>query len=541
MDDEDDLEKLNVLDFKNSDHRGTRHYETAERRSAKREAKIVWVLRTAVYLTIIIAAIATTSAVYSNTKTSQFEDHFREYASRLAQGYLYGGCELKGILPADPNIGVILGVIVEVKNDQAISFEVGGPNATFLGLGDQHDKQYDHLAVSAEEFLGSAALRASNCSSLANLTLYPTQDMEDSHSSSTAAMNTAKTAAMFIFILLVFLFYDCVVGYRQRKLLRRAITTSAFVSSLYPKQVRDRLLYEKDESESSSHSATRRRSSLGKSEKLTRVRRSIQGKDDQQSVCERTRDESPSDGSRESSGSDEPRTSSNIIADLYPETTIMFADLAGFTKWSSSKEPKEVFMLLETLYQAFDKIAARHKVFKVETIGDCYVAATGLPDPQPDHAAIMVRFAISCQKCMELLTKTLSNTLGEEVEQLAFRVGMHSGPITGGVLRGQKARFQLFGTTINTASRMESNGVPNEIHVSQSTANELTKLGHEDWLTERQDKVTAKGLGEMQTYFVKYQGNKNQGEDSKNTHSVALNDPPTMFDGIFDLLNICYK
>ena len=171
-------------------------------------------------------------------------------------------------------------------------------------------------------------------------------------------------------------------------------------------------------------------------------------------------------------------------------------------------------------------------------IGDCYVAATGIPDPQPDHAIIMAKFALACQKCMQALTKSLTNTLGEEVLELAFRVGMHSGPITGGVLRGQKARFQLFGTTINTASRMESNGVPNQIHVSQATADEFYKFGHGEWLTPRQDKVVAKGLGEMKTYFVKYKevASSTKTEDSNTTETdvVASQDLSEMLSGILN-------
>ena len=177
------------------------------------------------------------------------------------------------------------------------------------------------------------------------------------------------------------------------------------------------------------------------------------------------------------------------------------------------------------------------------------MAATGLPDPQPDHAVIMVKFAMSCQQGMQLLTNSLTNTLGQEVAQLAFRVGMHSGPITGGVLRGQKARFQLFGTTINTASRMESNGIPNQIHVSQATADELIKHGHEEWLTPRKDQVSCKGLGKMQTYFIFYQENNNNNNNnnsnssggSKNTNSAADvvkhdSEFSNIFSGIFDCI-----
>jgi class 3 adenylate cyclase len=148
----------------------------------------------------------------------------------------------------------------------------------------------------------------------------------------------------------------------------------------------------------------------------------------------------------------------------------MFTDMVGFTKWSSTRQPVQVFELLETLYRAFDAIAMWRKVFKVETIGDCNVVVTGLPDPQHNHAVVMARFANDCMKRMRQLTMDLASTLGEDTAALAMRVGLHSGPVTGGVLRGQKSRFQWFGDTMNTASQMESNGERDRIHASQATA-----------------------------------------------------------------------
>jgi class 3 adenylate cyclase len=102
------------------------------------------------------------------------------------------------------------------------------------------------------------------------------------------------------------------------------------------------------------------------------------------------------------------------IADFFPHCTVMFADIAGFTAWSSTREPVQVFILLQTLYQAFDVIAKRHKVWKVETIGDSYVAVTGLPHPQERHAVIMARFSAACMLKMLELTSELEKTLGPD-------------------------------------------------------------------------------------------------------------------------------
>ena len=109
-----------------------------------------------------------------------------------------------------------------------------------------------------------------------------------------------------------------------------------------------------------------------------------------------------------------------------------------------------MFTLLETLYGNFDQHAKKLKVFKVETIGDCYVAVCGLPKPDEYHAVAMCKFAHYCRSQMERLTKELEPELGEGTTDLKLRVGLHSGPTTAGVLRGEKARFQLFGDTVNT-------------------------------------------------------------------------------------------
>jgi Adenylate and Guanylate cyclase catalytic domain/3'5'-cyclic nucleotide phosphodiesterase len=159
-------------------------------------------------------------------------------------------------------------------------------------------------------------------------------------------------------------------------------------------------------------------------------------------------------------------------------------------------------------------IALRRRVYKVETIGDCYVAVTGLPDPRKDHALAMARFARDCLNKMQHLVNRLEVVLGPDTAELAMRFGLHSGPVTAGVLRGERSRFQLFGDTMNTASRMESTGERNKIQISLATANLLMAAGKESWLTPRDDKVVAKGKGEMQTFWLSI-------STSRNTPSVA--------------------
>lgn len=197
------------------------------------------------------------------------------------------------------------------------------------------------------------------------------------------------------------------------------------------------------------------------------------------------------------------------IAEFFPSVSVMHADLSGFTAWSSTREPAQVFTLLETLYGAMDKAAKRLGVFKVETIGDCYVAATGMPDPRADHAVILAKFANISISQIQDLTGTLEAQLGPGTGDLAFRIGIHSGPVTAGVLRGEKSRFQLFGDTVTVCSKIESAGRPGRIHISKNTADMLREHGKADWIeSQTGDGIVAKGRGKIDTYWLKIQSSR---------------------------------
>jgi len=173
-----------------------------------------------------------------------------------------------------------------------------------------------------------------------------------------------------------------------------------------------------------------------------------------------------------------------LLAELFPEATVFFADIQGFTAWSSIRAPDQVFTLLETIFGAFDAIAVEKGVFKVETVGDCYVAVCGLPEPNKEHAVIIAEFARECMRKVDDVIRELEMSLGPDTAELAIRVGIHSGPITAGVLRGDRARFQLFGDTVNTAARIETTGKRNRIHVSEQTASHILASGRKNWVVE---------------------------------------------------------
>lgn len=134
----------------------------------------------------------------------------------------------------------------------------------------------------------------------------------------------------------------------------------------------------------------------------------------------------------------------------------------------------------------------------------------------------MTKCAIDCLKRFSRLTKQLEVQLGPSTGELQARVGLHSGPVTGGVLRGDKARFQLFGDTVNTAARMESNGAPGMIQISQTTADLLIAAGKEQWVRPRADLVLAKGKGKMKTFWV---------ETSRKSTKSGMGERPKSIDG----------
>eukprot|EP00980_Cylindrotheca_fusiformis_P013752 scaffold3541_cov116-Cylindrotheca_fusiformis.AAC.5 len=366
------------------------------------------------------------------------------------------------------NVDGIFGITVVIRSscviDDAIrvlSFTIVGSQAEFLGEFDAHDPKYDDQVVSKVVLdlkLDLEQIPEGLCVPTLTLELYPTDELAATFQTSKPTLYTTVVVAIFAFTSFVFLLYDYYVARRQRKFMERIVKQDQIVSNVFPTAIRDRL-YESGQKGS---------------------------KDD--ALFD------PLGGGAGTAGSP--------LADLFPETTIVFADIAGFTAWSSAREPAQVFILLETIYGAFDKHAYRRSVFKVETVGDCYVAVAGLPDPDKNHAATVCRFARDCVKTMKEITVKLEMTLGPDTSDLDLRVGIHSGQVTAGVIRGERSRFQLFGDTMNTAARLESTSERNRIQVSHVTADLLVASGLSAWVIPRKGKVLVKGKGEIRTFWL---------------------------------------
>lgn len=170
------------------------------------------------------------------------------------------------------------------------------------------------------------------------------------------------------------------------------------------------------------------------------------------------------------------------IAESYPHTTVLFADLAGFTPWARRTDPARVVGFLDELFTRFDGLAAECGVEKIKTIGDAYMAVAGAPEPRADHASAALELARGMLAALVEIRTRLDLPL-------ELRIGLASGPVVGGVIGERRILFDLWGDTVNIASRMESSGVPGRIQVGPSTRHLLRS----SWSFEEREPVEVKG------------------------------------------------
>lgn len=179
------------------------------------------------------------------------------------------------------------------------------------------------------------------------------------------------------------------------------------------------------------------------------------------------------------------------IADRFDDVTILFADLVGFTPLSARIAAHKLVDSLNRLFSGFDAASTGLGVEKIKTIGDAYMAAAGLPEPRPDHAEACIRLALAMLDCVEEFNR-------DKDHELAVRIGLHSGPVIAGIIGVHKFVYDVWGNTVNVASRMESYGSPGRIHMSAETA---ARLGGRFPL-EARGILTIRGMGEMETFFL---------------------------------------
>ncbi|AFY55567.1 family 3 adenylate cyclase [Rivularia sp. PCC 7116] len=187
------------------------------------------------------------------------------------------------------------------------------------------------------------------------------------------------------------------------------------------------------------------------------------------------------------------------IAEAFAEVTVLFADIVGFTQLSTQVSPQELVGLLNQIFSAFDELAEKHGLEKIKTIGDAYMVVGGLPNPQKDHAEAIVKMALDMQQAIKKFNVETGSNCN-------IRIGINTGPVVAGVIGIKKFIYDLWGDTVNIASRMESHGIPGNIQISQTTyeiiKDKFTDTFTNQYLLESRGLIEIKGKGEMQTYLV---------------------------------------
>ncbi len=180
----------------------------------------------------------------------------------------------------------------------------------------------------------------------------------------------------------------------------------------------------------------------------------------------------------------------HFIADQITMASILFADVVNFTPMSAKMTATELVELLNEVFSNFDLLVEKYGLEKIKTIGDCYMVASGVPQPRDDHAKILANMAL------ELRDYTSSQTF--QGKQLSFRIGINSGPVVAGIIGQKKFSYDLWGDTVNTASRMESHSTGNVIQITEDTYD----LIKDDFICEPRGVITVKGKGEMKVWYL---------------------------------------
>ncbi len=181
------------------------------------------------------------------------------------------------------------------------------------------------------------------------------------------------------------------------------------------------------------------------------------------------------------------------LADDFAEVSVLFADLVGFTELSSRLAPADLVELLNTIFSEFDRLAEKHGLEKIKTVGDAYMVVAGLPEPhQKEPSLAMAKMALDMQAAIAEFNQQYLK------DNLQIRIGIHTGPVVAGVIGIKKFAYDLWGDTVNIASRMESHSLPGRIQVSETVYQRLK--AHYQFSPRGQ--IPIKGKGDMQTYLL---------------------------------------
>jgi PAS domain S-box-containing protein len=184
------------------------------------------------------------------------------------------------------------------------------------------------------------------------------------------------------------------------------------------------------------------------------------------------------------------KVDTSVIADGFSEVSVLFADIVGFTTWASRTAPATVVAVLDEIFSAFDQLTEHHGLEKIKMIGDGYMAVAGMPVPRADHAEIAAALALDLQ--------TVIREFRAGAQAFQLRIGIASGPVVAGVIGRRKFAYDLWGDTVNVASRMESSGVPGAVQVAEATYERLK----DRYAFERRGEIEVKGRGRTPTYIL---------------------------------------
>ena len=185
------------------------------------------------------------------------------------------------------------------------------------------------------------------------------------------------------------------------------------------------------------------------------------------------------------------KSGEGVIADQFESVSVLFTDIVGFTKFSQTVGARELVHVLNELFSRFDELSLKHNLEKIKTIGDAYMVVSGIPEPAANHAEKIAAMALDMRGVVMVWSEKLK-------VDLEIRIGIHSGAVVAGVIGKQKFIYDLWGDTVNTASRMESHGEPGKIQVSEDTY----RLLKDKFTLRPRGEIKIKGKGLMQTYFL---------------------------------------
>jgi class 3 adenylate cyclase len=192
---------------------------------------------------------------------------------------------------------------------------------------------------------------------------------------------------------------------------------------------------------------------------------------------------------------DELKTKGRADVRSYAMTSVLFCDIKGFTSASETLSPEEVVQALEVFFTAFDEIIARNNIEKIKTIGDAYMCVGGIPKENKTNPVDLTLAALEMQR---FVADFLKNPDNQHLPRWQLRLGIHSGALIAGVIGKKKFAYDVWGDTVNTASRMESSGEVNRVNVSGT----MYKLIKDFFVCEHRGKINAKGKGKVDMYFV---------------------------------------